>query len=215
MRKKHDIHYVLSGESVETEGILPQSWIHNKSDHINIKAIHKQFGTMEAPSFPYHSYWTKLFFGRFNTLKFVPILNYISYNKEEAKKIIIRDLSWRDYGGKHYESVFTRFYQSYILPVKFKIDKRKSHYSALIGANQISREDAINALKQPIDSAERIALKTRVYHQKLNFTEAEFDEIKKRPPANTLGFSSAIHILNRYKKILWPLISLIRNKKLN
>jgi hypothetical protein len=58
-----------------------------------------------------------------------------------------KELGWRRYGGKHYESIFTRFYQGYILPNKFGVDKRKLHYSTLIISGQISREQALLEIK--------------------------------------------------------------------
>jgi hypothetical protein len=69
--------------------------------------------------------------------------------KSEAKKAIIEELGWRDYGGKHYESVFTRFYQGYILAKKFNIDKRKAHLSNLIFSGQITKQEALEELALP------------------------------------------------------------------
>ncbi|MBK8773971.1 MAG: N-acetyl sugar amidotransferase, partial [Chitinophagaceae bacterium] len=51
------------------------------------------------------------------------------YIKDDVKLLLQKELNWKDYGGKHYESIWTRFYQGYILPVKFGIDKRKAHLS--------------------------------------------------------------------------------------
>ena len=59
-----------------------------------------------------------------------------------------RELGWKYYGWKHYESIYTRFYQGYILPKKFGYDKRKSHLSSLICSGEMTREEALEELKK-------------------------------------------------------------------
>ena len=67
----------------------------------------------------------------------------MEYNKKEALEVIKKELDWQDYGGKHFESIFTRFYQGYILPNKFNVDKRRAHLSNLVLSGQISRDEAL------------------------------------------------------------------------
>ena len=81
----------------------------------------------------------------------------MDYNKDRAKAELMKSVNWRDYGGKHHESMFTKFYQNYILPTKFKIDKRKAHLSNLICSNQISREDALQELKESLYDPRQLA----------------------------------------------------------
>ena len=71
-----------------------------------------------------------------------------AFNKDEAKKTIMEQMGWRDYGGKHYESIFTRFYQGYVLPTKFGVDKRKAHLASLINSGQISKKEALEGVKK-------------------------------------------------------------------
>ncbi len=82
--------------------------------------------------------------------KIIPLLNYLEYNKQEAIAELEQKLNWQHSGGKHFESFFTRLYQTYILPVKFKVDKRKAHLSNLIQSGQMSREKAIAELAKDI-----------------------------------------------------------------
>ena len=88
-------------------------------------------------------YWTFI-----RQIRVISILNYIDYKKEKAINILEKELKWKRYEGKHYESVYTRFFQGYFLPKKFGIDKRVGHYSDLIRAGQISRLDALDILKK-------------------------------------------------------------------
>ena len=79
----------------------------------------------------------------------MPVLNYVSFVKSDAKNLLIEKYGWRDYGGKHYESIFTRFFHAFYLPKKFNYDLRKSYNSALICSEQITREDALKDLENP------------------------------------------------------------------
>ena len=115
-------------------------------------------------------------------IKTVKLLNYLPYNKFEAKRTIIRELDWRDYGGKHYESVYTRFYQGCILPVKFGYDKRRMHLSALVMSGQTTREAALAELATPPYDADRAAADRVFVAKKLGITLDEFDAIMRLPP---------------------------------
>lgn len=53
------------------------------------------------------------------------------------------ELGWRRYHAKHFESIYTRFFQGYLLPRKFNMDKRRPHFSSLIVSGQMTREQAI------------------------------------------------------------------------
>jgi N-acetyl sugar amidotransferase len=177
---KHKINYILSGTNIVTEAILPSNWIHPKDDHIHIRAINKQFGTLPLRKFPLFNSWTKIRVA-LRGIRKVSLLNYMPYNKAEVKKFLIDTLGWRDYGGKHYESVFTRFYQGYILPHKFGIDKRKAHLSNLICSGQITREEALAELKVP---AYDPVVKKSDYEfvlKKLELSGEAFEEIMQQP----------------------------------
>jgi N-acetyl sugar amidotransferase len=202
--RKFKIKHVLTGETFETEGILPASWVHIKLDHVNIKAIHKKFGTLPMRTFPLMNYFSYLYLSRYNSVFFDPILNYVPYNKKEIKNRITSELGWRDYGGKHHESIFTRFYQTYILPVKFGVDKRKSHYSTLICAGQITREEALELMNEPVASPLKLRADKIYVMKKLGFSEEEFDYFMQVLAKPHTDFPSVIHILDRMKKlIMW------------
>ena len=103
------------------------------------------------------------------------------YEKAQVKEIIKRELEWRDYGGKHYESVFTRFYQGYILPTKFGIDKRKAHLSNLIFSGQLSREEALGELINPIYDPAQLKIDFEFVLKKFNLSETEFTKLMEKP----------------------------------
>lgn len=183
IRKKYGISTVLSGTNYATEHGMPKDWYWNKMDARNIKAIHSRFGEMKMKSFP-----------TMNTLKWLLIrklkiggiyeepLNLIKYSKNKAMADLKESFNWEYYGGKHYESTFTKFYQAYYLPVKFGIDKRKVHLSALIRNGEITREYAIKELSEPLYNPKELAEDKRFVLKKLGFSFEEFNQIMSAQP---------------------------------
>ncbi|MBI1767946.1 MAG: N-acetyl sugar amidotransferase [Bacteroidetes bacterium] len=178
---ENDIQYILSGSNIVTEFVLPKYWIWSKYDSLNIKSIHKQFGSVPLKTFPFLSGRQVHYYTKVKKIQTLSLLNYLPYNKAEVKKTITRELGWRDYGGKHYESVFTRFYQGYILPKKFLIDKRKAHLSNLIFAGQMSKDDALKELATPIYDPEQLKIDYDFVLKKFGMKDDEFKKILSLP----------------------------------
>jgi hypothetical protein len=151
--------------------------------------------------------------------KFINILDYVNYNKKEAIKIIEERLEWRNYGGKHCESIYTRFFQGYILPKKFRYDKRRAHLSALICSGQITREEAIREIEKDPYPSEELKKEDKEYViKKLRLSEKEFEGIMALPPKQFDDYSSYASSLG-YKLLsfCWRKIKnikrVIRNEK--
>jgi N-acetyl sugar amidotransferase len=178
--RKWKIKFVLAGMNVVTEQVLPKNWIYDKGDTENIKDIVNKFGELnikKIKSYPFLSYLTKRYCKNILKMEVLTPLNYIEYNYDHVKKRIIEELDWRDYGGKHYESIWTRFYQGYILPNKFNIDKRKAHLSNLIFSGQLSKENAQEILKSPPIPSSLLENDMEFVLKKLRMTSNEFNEI--------------------------------------
>lgn len=147
--RKYGIKYILSGSNLATEGVtMPPNWAkNNKLDYKNIKKIWKSFGEKYSiKSFPGYGFYDYIYDLHFKGTRWIPFLNYIDYNKESALELLTNEYGYKPYPYKHYESIFTRFYQGYILPEKFNVDKRKNHLSALILNEELSRDDAVKIL---------------------------------------------------------------------
>jgi N-acetyl sugar amidotransferase len=183
MAGKYKLKYILSGNNIVTEAILPSSWCYNKGDYVNLYNIHKKFGTIPFKTYPYFGLMQQQVISRVKGIQTVKPLNFIDYNKELAKQAIIKELDWRDYGGKHYESIFTKFYQAYILPTKFYIDKRKPHLSTLIFSGQLSKQAALEEMKKPLFQENTLAQEMEYVLKKLNLSFIEFERIMKQPRA--------------------------------
>lgn len=176
---ENGIKYILSGSNIVTEQVLPSNWIWSKGDAVNIKAIHARYGTVKLKTYPFFSAKDFLYYRKVKGITTVTPLNYLPYNKAAVKETIIKELEWRDYGGKHYESVFTRFYQGYILPVKFGIDKRKAHLSTLIFAGQITKAEALAELEHPIYNQEQMQIDLEFVLKKFNLSMEEFEALMR------------------------------------
>jgi len=145
---KEKFRYVLSGQNWATEGILPQSWGFAGRDLANIKDIHRKYGTIPMREFSGMGIVKRLFIEYFASKTIKP-LNYVDYNRADAMKTLVDEWELLDYGGKHGESRLTRFYQEYILPTRWGIDKRKAHLSTLICSGQLTRDEALETLSEP------------------------------------------------------------------
>lgn len=189
--KKFKIKYFLSGYNYQSESIMPAKWLYPyKMDSLNIKDIYNKKGNgLKIKSFKFLSFKEYLSFGK-NQMKLIPILNLIDYNKENALQVMEDELGWRNYGNKHDESVFTKFYQDVILPKKFGIDKRRAHLSSLICSNQITRDEALKELEKPLYSIEEYNNNLKYFLKKLNITEIEFENVLNEKPKDHWDYKS-------------------------
>jgi N-acetyl sugar amidotransferase len=188
---QNGIRFILAGNNVVSESINPEGWVYkNKLDLVNLKAIHKKYGALRLKNLPRLGLYERYFYEAIKGIQTVNFLDLIPYEKDKVTEEIQRELDWKDYGGKHYESVFTRFYQGYYLPVKFNIDKRRAHWSNLILSGQATREQAIRALENPTYSP-KDQLADRDYTiKKLGLTLNEWKEIMEAPPVRHESFAT-------------------------
>ncbi len=183
--RKKNIEYLITGINYSTEtlnSVLKNSLVkypfgYSYIDLKFILSIHKKFGKKKLETFPTISIFKKYFFEKFGFIKRFEPLNYINFNKEEAIKELETKTRWKPYQSKHFESVVTRFYQSYILPVKFQIDKRLLHFSNLVWSKQITKEQARNEINKKICEDNILVQDYYFFLKKLNLTQDEFKNI--------------------------------------
>ena len=186
---KYGIRYIISGHNNVTEFILPPSWGHDSGDLDNLTDIHNTFGEVKLKTYPRLSLFKKvIYYGYIKKLRSFRILNYVPYSKEVVKQFISDNLGWQDYGGKHFESRFTKFFQSYYLPKKFGFDKRRAHLSNLIASGQIGRDEALSEINIPPISKDQLSEDAEYFIKKLGFSEKEWKEIMKNKPRQHIDF---------------------------
>jgi N-acetyl sugar amidotransferase len=200
------VKYIISGMNFRSEGMLPPSWARGYLDWKYIRSVQKIFGTKSLENFPHLSVLRFIYYNLIKGIRSISILNYIEFNRNEALNIIQTKLGWRNYGGKHHESVYTRFYQSYILPTKFNIDKRKAHLTCLLlSTGEITREQAINELSLPAADPKLIEEDKLYLQKKLNITTEEFEEIMTNPPRTILDYPNNHFLEQKFRRLLTSL----------
>ena len=199
---RYGIRYILSGHNFATESVLPRAWGFNAADAVHLKAIHRRFGQIRLKTYPAMGIWKRyVWFGYVRPIWTVHLLNYMPYIKEEAKREITENLGWRDYGGKHYESVFTRYFQGSYLPRRYGWDKRKAHLTSLILSNQMTREEALDALNHH-DYPEALERQDHDFiAKKLGLTPGELDDLIALPRVDHFDYPNSDWIFRALVRI--------------
>ena len=216
---RNNMQYIILGVNIATEAILPPRWSCGHGDWKYIKGIHKKFGKIKLRTFPHYNFIQWLFYFYMKYPEFINILDYINYNKKEAIKIIEEKLEWRNYGGKHCESIYTSFFQGYILPKKFRYDKRRAHLSALICSGQITREEALREIEKDQYPSEELKKEDKEYViKKLRLSEEKFEEIMALPAKQfgdypSYASSVAYKLLSFWWRKIKNIKRVIRNEK--
>ena len=204
LAKRFKIKYILSGSNSATEGFkIPKDWNWYKLDKRNILDIYKSGGgTKKLNSFPFASSFDYASYKFFNRGSWVSFLDYFDYKKDDALDLLREKYSYKPYPFKHYESVLTRFYQGYILPVKFGIDKRRLHFSNLILTEQMTRSDAAYKLSQlPYESEFLLKQDKKFFIKKLGITESQLKNYLSRPVKNHSLYKNESSVIKILKKL--------------
>lgn len=211
---QNNIKYILSGGNIATESIFPKAWHGSAMDAINLKAIHKQFGTRKLRQYKTISFFDNYIWYPFiKGMRTLRPLNYMPYDKELAIKELEKTIGWQSYGRKHGESVFTKLFQNYYLPTKFGYDKRKPHLSSLIVSGQMTREAAISKISEPLYDPKELEIDINYFCKKLRISRDEYNELLATPINSYQDFDNWD---NRYKllKKTQALVELFLNKKI-
>ncbi len=200
MARQYKVKWILAGTNRSTEGMhMPSNWNWLKFDARNIRDIHRRFGSVPIRTHPLISVpgfiWNRYVRG----IRWTPFLDYFEYRKDDALDTLQKEVDYHPYPYKHYESVFTRFYQGYILPGKFGVDKRKLHLSTLIMTGQLTREQALEMMSQPPypDPAQKRDDHAFVL-KKLGFTPESFDNYMAAPQVSHAAYAT--------EKPLWDVL---------
>ena len=195
--RRHGIKWILSGSNLVTEAIMPLSWMYFNQDLRLLKAVHRRFGKLPLRTMPTISIRQFLYYVFLKRIRIIPFLNYIDYHRQESMNMLARAIGWRDYGGKHYESVWTRFFQGYYLLEKFGIDKRRAHLSTQICSKQITREEAFARLEEPAYDPDLLRQDMEFVVKKFALSHEEFTAFLRAPPKKATDYPSNNFLLGR------------------
>lgn len=211
LMRKYGVTCFLSGANYALESILQKGNTHNAYDLNQIKDIFKKFGSGSIDKLKFMS-TIDLLKDQY-ILKYVTLrpLDLIDYTRKNAFKELNEFCSFEYYGRKHLENIFTAFVQLYWLPKKFNVDKRKSHLSSMIISNQLTRDEALHEMEESIYDEQLMTEYIKIIKQKLDISDAEFDQIMNSPTHTHEEFKQEIDTFN-YKahKVLWKILKGLR-----
>lgn len=193
---KHNIKYILSGGNLATEGVFPSSWQHSAMDAWNLHAIHRKFGRHRLEEYktisPLQYYF---YYPLVKGMRTVRPLNFMEYNKKAALRELVEDVGFKEYGRKHGESRFTRLIQNHYYPVYIGHDIRRPHLSSLVVSGQMTRDEALEAMEEPLYDPVELERDLNYLAKKLGISRDELNEILQRPKHRHSDF----HTWNRFQ----------------
>ena len=206
LAKKYGQRYFLGGMNFSSESVRIPEGGYPFEDARNLRAIHRAHGSIALQTFPTVGSLEYLWLARIRKqIQILKPLNYLPYDKEAAKRELVETYGFVDYGSKHQESRFTKFYQEIYLPARYGFDKRRLHLSALIVSGQMTREEAMQELRIPLTTQEQAARNKRFVAKKLGITISELERLITLPvmPHENFANSQALYRINRrFRKIV-------------
>lgn len=180
---KNKINYMLNGSNFATEGILPENFGHAAVDYRHLRSVYKKCGRGKKifNKYPHFSVLEYIWCQR--NIRRVNLLNYVPYSKKIAIEVLHREFDWNYYGGKHYESRFTKFFQGAFLVDKYNFDKRRAHISSLVVGGEMTRAEALEEIADLSSYPKEQQIEDREYIiKKLDITHDEWEKIMRDEP---------------------------------
>ncbi len=180
---EHKVKNIITGGNYSTECIRnPKEWMYYQSDSIQLRSIYKQFNRKPLKSYPTTNIlWHKIYLPFIRGIRLHRLLDYMPYNKKDAVEFLVENYGYQRYPQKHFESRFTKFYESYWLPTKFGFDTRKVQFSSLILTKQMTRQEALEELEKPSFDPETIHHEFEYVASKLEWTPKELEACMLSP----------------------------------
>ena len=179
--REYNIRYFLSGANWSMESVVGRGNTWKNSDVVNIMDIHKKYGTKPVDKLEFYSTLQKQKDQYALGWRTETPLDYVDYNRERAFKELADFCDFQYYGRKHLENSLTAFIQLRWYPERFKVDKRTWHLSSMILSGQMTREDAMEELKEPLYDKETMDQYEHIIAENLGITHSELEDLLKAP----------------------------------
>jgi N-acetyl sugar amidotransferase len=205
--RRFRIRNVLSGVNLSSECVSPPGFGFPATDGYHARAIQRRFGRVDMVSYPFMSLAEYLWRTRVRreVVLHYP-LNFMNYDKEAAKAELAREFNWVDYGEKHSESRFTKFYQDIFLTEKFGFDKRRLHLSSLIVSGQMTRDAALQELSRPLTTPWQRKRDVKFVSKKLGMSVADLEHLIQMPAIDHRNYPNQFSMYSA----LWKLQAFAR-----
>lgn len=207
---KYNIPFLISGGNYSGEGILPLTWgYHVLKDAKLYRYIVKKYGSINRIKVPYVGLWDEIYYKFFKGIRNLYPLNYVDYNKDDAREFLKKEFGWQDYGGKHHESKITGFWQSFAMPVKYNMDYRRATLSSQIVSGQITRVAALKEIQSLPYVSEKIEADKLYIAKKYNISIDELNQYLNLPPKTYKDFPNQKELILKFYN--WYRRFLVRN----
>ena len=143
---KYKIKYIFNGHDYRYEGSTPLAWTYMDTRYLN--SVYYKHTGQKLKDFPLYTFKRQIISG-IKGIKHVRPFHHLNITDFEKKNTML-DFGWKDYGVKHGENVYTKFIGYYVLPRRWKIDKRKVYLSAQIRSGVISKAAAKRELENDV-----------------------------------------------------------------
>lgn len=203
---REGVRFILNGSSFRTEGKMPADWTY--LDGKMLRHIHKMYGKRSMQTYPNLTMWDFARYSLLHRVQNMRPLNFFEYSKEEARHELHSEMDWEYYGGHHYENIYTRFVYSFLLPEKFKIDKRIITHSALVRSGEMTRDEALISLGHPPYPPEQVRDDVTYVIKKLGLLDNEFEDIMAAPPKSFRDFPSYYPFIERHTPFVRSVLKL-------
>jgi len=201
--EKYGVRYVIEGHNFRTEGVAPLGWIYMDGKYI--KSVHKKFGKLPMKTYPNMPLGAMLRWMIVRKIQKIRPLWYMSYDKEEVKKFLVKEYGWEWYGGHHLENRFTAFYHSYFIPERFGYDMRMLGYAANCRTGHMMREEAFARLKDaPYLEPELL----EYVKKRLGLSDAEFERLMTLPKKTYRDYPTYKKTFERMRPFFWLMAKL-------
>ncbi len=212
--RQYGVRYVLNGTNIATEGASsPFSRQISCMDFWHIRSVYRKWGRGKSLRKYDHLSLVQARW-KFTAIQQVNLLNYVPYAKKDAIETLSREFGWEYYGGKHFESRFTKWFQSVYLPRKFGYDKRRYHLSCLVNNGEMTREEALAELAQPPYPEEQMREDEEYILKKLDISPDQWAKVMSEPPVPNEAYFSQEKIIRLAEKLLGDkLTAAVKNQK--
>lgn len=188
---KYRVRHVLSGSNIATEGVQSTSWGEDAMDSWFIRDIARRDGMYRFPGYPLIGFAEyNLINPKVRRMRVLAPLNLMPYSRRGAIAELAESVGFVDYGGKHAESYFTRFLQQHYMPTRFHIDKREGHLSSRVLSGELTRQEALQELSEPLYKDDMFRDDIRIISERLMISEDELLGFAQMDPHPTRRFLS-------------------------
>lgn len=201
---RFNIRYILNGGNISTEVVrYPIEYYYYGTDMLQIRDIIRRYGTVPMKTYPFSSiYRHKIYLRYIRGVKVLKPLNFLPYTKTNASNLLEREYGWKSYSQKHFESRFTRFFEGFWLPVRFGFDVRRVQFSSLILTGQMTRQQALQALKEPPYDSKTIEQDLNYVATKLGISVDKLYGYLEMPKKFYWDYQNQRHILDLGGRVL-------------